>query len=119
MTDLSTTYLGLQLRSPLVASAGPHTGNPAMWQRLEDAGAGAIVLPSLFEEEIEHDAFTREQAYDFNADQFGEAQSFLPALDLPDGGARRALPSPQAFMSAMIMSTTPMKPSSGRVMPGM
>ena len=45
------------LRSPLVASAGPLTGDPTMWQRLEDAGAGAIVLPSLFEEEIEHEAF--------------------------------------------------------------
>jgi len=91
MSDLSTTYLGLTLRSPLVASAGPHTGNPAMWQRLEDAGAGAIVLPSLFEEEIEHDAFTREQAYDDVADRFGEASSFLPALDLPDVGPNRYL----------------------------
>ena len=91
MTDLTTTYLGLQLRSPLVASAGPHTGNPAMWRRLEDSGAGAIVLPSLFEEEIEHDAFTREQAYDFTADQFGEAQSFMPAIDLPDVGPSRSI----------------------------
>ena len=54
---LSTTYLGLRLRSPIVASAGPLTGDPRSWEALEDAGAGAIVLPSLFEEQIEREAF--------------------------------------------------------------
>ncbi len=91
MSDLTTTYLGLRLRSPLVASAGPHTGDPAMWQRLEDAGAGAIVLPSLFEEEIEQEAFTLAQAYDDTSDRFGEAQSFLPQIYLPDVGPSRHL----------------------------
>ncbi len=91
MNDLTTTYLGLRLCSPLVASAGPHTGNPAMWQRLEDAGAGAIVLPSLFEEEIEQEAFTMAQAYDDTSDRFGEAQSFLPQIDLLDVGPNRHL----------------------------
>ena len=91
MSDLTTTYLGLRLRSPLVASAGPHTGDPAMWQRLEDAGAGAIVLPSLFEEEIEQDAFTLARAYDDTSDRFGEAQSFLPQIDLLDVGPNRHL----------------------------
>ena len=89
--DMSTTYLGLQLRSPLVASAGPHTGNPAMWQRIQDAGAGAIVLPSLWEEEIEQEAFTMAGAYDDTSNQFGEALSFMPALDLPDVGPSRHL----------------------------
>ena len=50
--DLRTRYLGLELRSPIVASAAPHNGEPAMARRLERAGVGAIVLPSLFEEEI-------------------------------------------------------------------
>jgi len=89
--EMSTTYLGLSLRSPLVASAGPHTGNPAMWQRLQDAGAGAIVLPSLWEEEIENEAFTMAGAYDDTANQFGEALSFMPALDLPDVGPSRQI----------------------------
>lgn len=89
--DMSTTYLGLSLRSPLVASAGPHTGNPSMWQRLQDAGAGAIVLPSLWEEEIEREAFTMAGAYDDTSNQFGEALSFLPALDLPDVGPSRQI----------------------------
>ena len=53
--DLTTDYLGLALRSPLVASASPMTGDPDAAVRLEEAGAGAIVLPSLFEEEILHE----------------------------------------------------------------
>ena len=51
-TDLSTTYLGMTLRSPLVASASPCTGQPDVLRRLEESGAGAVVLPSLFEEQV-------------------------------------------------------------------
>ncbi len=91
MTDLTTTYLGLTLRSPLVASAGPVTGDPALWERIEASGAGAIVLPSLFEEEIEHDAFAVGFAADQGTDQFGEALSYLPELDAPDVGPARYL----------------------------
>lgn len=54
MTDLRTRYLGLDLRSPLIASAGPLTGEVETLAALEQAGAAAVVLPSLFEEEIEH-----------------------------------------------------------------
>jgi dihydroorotate dehydrogenase (fumarate) len=54
--DLSTTYLGLSLKNPLVPSAGPLTGELDSLRRLEDAGAAAVVLPSLFEEQIEHEA---------------------------------------------------------------
>ena len=91
MTDLSTTYLGLPLRSPLVASAGPLTGAPDMWRRIEAAGAGAIVLPSLFEEEIENEAFAVSFAAEHGSDQFGEALSFLPELPLPEVGPARHL----------------------------
>ncbi|MBI5090751.1 MAG: dihydroorotate dehydrogenase, partial [Actinobacteria bacterium] len=45
MVAITTTYLGLTLRSPLVASASPLTGDPSMWEELELAGAGAVVLP--------------------------------------------------------------------------
>ena len=89
--DLRTTYLGLELRSPFVASAGPLTGNPAMWRRLQDAGAAAIVLPSLFEEEIENDAFAVGFAADQGADMFGEALSYLPSIDQPVVGPGRHL----------------------------
>ena len=54
MIDLSTTYLGLHLKSPLVPSASPLSANiDTLWQ-MEDAGAAAVVLPSLFEEQIDH-----------------------------------------------------------------
>jgi dihydroorotate dehydrogenase (fumarate) len=53
MADLRTRYLGLELRSPLVASASPLTGSLDGLAKLEAAGAGAVVLPSLFEEELE------------------------------------------------------------------
>ncbi len=55
MTDLSTRYLGLALRSPLIASSSPLTGDVETIRELEDAGAAAVVLPSLFEEQIELD----------------------------------------------------------------
>ena len=53
MADLRTRYLGMELRSPLVASSSPLTGSLDGLRRLEAAGAGAVVLPSLFEEELE------------------------------------------------------------------
>jgi dihydroorotate dehydrogenase (fumarate) len=52
MADLRTSYLGMELRSPLVASSSPLTGSLDGLRRLEAAGAGAVVLPSLFEEEL-------------------------------------------------------------------
>ncbi|HVB68309.1 MAG TPA: hypothetical protein VNE67_10695, partial [Acetobacteraceae bacterium] len=54
--DLTTRYLGLSLRNPLIASASPLTGTLDGLRRLEDAGAAAVVLPSLFEEQIEAEA---------------------------------------------------------------
>ncbi|HUF99842.1 MAG TPA: dihydroorotate dehydrogenase-like protein [Ilumatobacter sp.] len=60
--DLSAAYLGMQLTSPIVASSSPVTGDPRMWDRLERAGAGAIVLPSLFEEQIARENLAFEAA---------------------------------------------------------
>ncbi len=56
MTDLSTNYLGLSLRHPIVASASPLTGSLDSLAELQDAGAAAVVLPSLFEEQVEHES---------------------------------------------------------------
>ena len=53
--DLTTRYLGLSLKSPIVAGASPLTGEVDNIRRLEDLGAGAVVLPSIFEEQIEHE----------------------------------------------------------------
>lgn len=85
--DLSTNYLGLRLRSPIVASAGPLTGDPEAWQALEDAGAGAIVLPSLFEEQIEREAFALDAAMALGADVSAESSTYLPTLDDHDDSA--------------------------------
>ena len=78
MTTFTTKYLGFTLSSPLVASASPLTGNPEMWERIELAGAGAVVLPSLFEEQIEGDAFALDLAHDQGTESFGEALTYLP-----------------------------------------
>lgn len=76
--DLSTKYLGLTLSSPLVASASPRNGKVSHLQQLEQAGAGAVVLPSLFQEQIEGSDPLLEQVYSqFNS---AEAQGYLPTL---------------------------------------
>ncbi len=81
MADLHVTYLGLPLRSPLVASAGPYTGDLDRLSELEQAGAAAVVLPSLFEEQIEHETNEIDRLFSQHHDSFGEATSFLPQLD--------------------------------------
>lgn len=89
MTDLHTTYLGLRLRSPIVASAGPLTGDLATLAILEQAGVGAVVLPSLFEEQIEHETFEIDRLYSLHAESFGEATSLHPEIDDYNAGADR------------------------------
>jgi dihydroorotate dehydrogenase (fumarate) len=85
--DLATTYLGLALRSPLVASASPHNRDTEVARRLEAAGAGAVVLPSLFEEEIVHDEIQLARALHEGADHGAEASSYFPDLgDVADIG---------------------------------
>jgi dihydroorotate dehydrogenase (fumarate) len=81
MTDLHTRYLGLRLRSPLVASAGPFTGELDRIAELQDAGAAAVVLPSLFEEQIEHDTGEIDRLFAMHANSFGEATSVFPEID--------------------------------------
>jgi dihydroorotate dehydrogenase (fumarate) len=79
--DLRTKYLGLQLRNPTVASASPLTGNLDSLKRLEDAGAAAVVLPSLFEEQIEHDEMATHQLMMYGAELSPEAQGFFPEME--------------------------------------
>ncbi len=87
---LSGTYLGLPVPSPIVASAGPFTGRLDTLTAIAAAGAGAVVLPSLFEEEIVRDAFDYHALHIDNADSFAEARGFLPDLPAP-GPAERYL----------------------------
>ncbi len=76
--DLSTTYLGLNLRSPLVPSASPITAELDGLKRAEDAGAGAVVLPSVFEEQIRRESAELDIALEQGAESFAEALSYLP-----------------------------------------
>ncbi len=74
---LDTSYLGLKLRNPLVASAGPMTQTADRIERLAAAGVGAVVLPSLFEEQIRAEADRDERLAEVGIDSFGEATSYL------------------------------------------
>ena len=76
---LATKYLGLSLKNPLVASASPLNSKLDNLRRLEDAGAAAIVLPSLFQEQIESEADAREARVDVYAESSPEALSYFPA----------------------------------------
>jgi dihydroorotate dehydrogenase (fumarate) len=79
--DLSTKYLGLPLPHPFVAGASPLADSVGRCRRLEDAGIAAIVLRSLFEEQIDLEALAHHQAEYGHADAHGEALSYLPAVD--------------------------------------
>jgi dihydroorotate dehydrogenase (fumarate) len=78
--DLSTTYLELSLRSPLVASAGPLTARLDSLRALEQAGVGAVVLPSLFEEQVEDEDIQAARLGDLGADSNPEATGYFPDL---------------------------------------
>jgi len=81
MTDLSTTYLGLSLKNPLVASASPFSKNIDKARKLEEAGVSAIVMYSLFEEQIIHESLELDHYLTRGTDSFAEAMTYLP-----DGG---------------------------------
>jgi dihydroorotate dehydrogenase (fumarate) len=79
--DLRTRYLGLELRNPVVASASPLCGDLDTLKRLEEAGAAAVVLPSLFEEQIEHEEIAVHWTLEAWADTHAEAVTYFPELD--------------------------------------
>jgi dihydroorotate dehydrogenase (fumarate) len=81
VSDLKTSYLGLQLRNPLVASASPLSKKVDLVQRMEEAGAAAVVLYSLFEEQILHESHALDHYLSRGAESYAEALSYFP--DLP------------------------------------
>jgi dihydroorotate dehydrogenase (fumarate) len=89
--DLTTRYLGLTLRSPIVASAAPHNNQPDTAGRLERAGVGAIVLPSLFEEEILAEEIGLSRSLEQGSESFVEALDYFPAVDSIVSAADRYL----------------------------
>ncbi len=81
MSDLSTTYLGLNLKNPLVASASPLSRKIDKARKLEEAGISAIVMYSLFEEQIIHESLELDYFLTRGTESYAEAISYLP-----DGG---------------------------------
>lgn len=89
--DLTTRYMGMQLRNPLIASSSPLTGDLGNLRRLEDAGAAAVVLPSLFQEQIEAETLRYEQLLQAGAESFPEARTYLPTHAIEHTGPERYL----------------------------
>lgn len=91
MVDLRTTYLGMQLKHPIVASASPLSERPDNIKRMEDAGAAAVVMFSLFEEQIKQEAAALEHFMSVGTDSYAEALSYFPALEEFHAGPDRYL----------------------------
>ncbi|MDR3493771.1 MAG: dihydroorotate dehydrogenase-like protein [Ancalomicrobiaceae bacterium] len=89
--DLSTRYLGLDLKNPLVVSASPLSSDVSRLRMLAEAGAAAIVLPSLFEEQIRHEAASVERLAEAGSDSFAESLSYFPSSAEAVTGPRRYL----------------------------
>lgn len=80
MVDLSTTYLGLQLKNPVIASASPISKKLDGIRKLEDAGAGAVVMYSLFEEQIVQESLALDHYLNLGTNSFAEALTYFPDL---------------------------------------
>jgi len=94
MTDLRTTYLGLSLENPLMPSASPLSRDLGSLKQMEDAGAGAVVMYSLFEEEIDLESQLLDAYLTQGTDSFAEALSYFP-----EAGAYRT--GPDAYLEAI------------------
>jgi dihydroorotate dehydrogenase (fumarate) len=89
--DLSTSYMGLPLRNPLVASASPLSQTVDGVRRLADAGVGAVVLYSLFEEQLRKEAAQDARLVDAGTESFAESLSYFPAAAEEEAGPQRYL----------------------------
>jgi len=77
--DLTTKYLGLELKNPIVPSAGPLSKSLDTVKILEDSGASAIVMFSLFEEQIAHEAAELEHYLSYGTESFAESLTYFPS----------------------------------------
>src|ERR1700674_4628830 len=78
--SLTTNYLGLALRNPIVASSSPLSHSVDSIRRLEDAGAAAVVMYSLFEEQITFDSFYVDHYLNNGSESFAEALNYFPEM---------------------------------------
>jgi dihydroorotate dehydrogenase (fumarate) len=99
--NLATRYLGLELPSPLVASASPLTREPETVAVLERSGAGAVVMPSLFEEEVLHEEIELNRVLEAGTEHFAEALDYFPAVPELQSTAERYLSSLRANKAAV------------------
>ena len=89
--ELATNYMGLELRNPLVASASPLSHTVDGVRRLADAGVGAVVLHSLFEEQLREEAILNARLVDAGTESFAESLSYFPSAVEEEPGPRRHL----------------------------
>ena len=100
--DLSTYYLGMKLANPLgVAACPPLTGNLDTLKRLEDAGASVAVLPSLFEEQVEHEEAEIQALYEFQTESYAESLTHFPELDSYNTGPGEYLQHVESAKNAL------------------
>lgn len=78
--NLTTTYMGLTLRSPLVPSASPLSESIDNIQRMEEAGAAAVVMHSLFEEQLQRERYELHHHLTHGTESFAEALTYFPEL---------------------------------------
>src|SRR5215831_825804 len=83
--NLSTTYLGFKLRTPLIPSASPLSEKIENIKRMEDAGAGAVVFHSLFEEQVSQDRHELQFYLDQGSESFAESLSYFPEPEFKVG----------------------------------
>lgn len=89
--NLATTYMGLPLANPLIASASPLSQSVEGIRRLADAGVGAVVLYSLFEEQVQREAAETARLLDEGAESFAESVTYFPSIAEEQGGPRSYL----------------------------
>ena len=99
--DLRTGYLGLELSNPLVASASPLSARLDTLRRLEEAGAGAVVMQSLFEEQVEHEELHVHHVLETGSHSQPEACAYFPELDDYNTGPRAYLDHLEAARAAL------------------
>jgi len=101
MTDLTTTYLGLKLKNPIVASASPLSKKLDTARKLEESGVSAIVMYSLFEEQIIHESLELDHYLTRGSESFAEAQTYLPDLDTYNLGPEKYIAHLSAIKKAV------------------
>ena len=101
MVNLNTTYLGMKLKNPIVASSSPFTEKAETAKKLEDAGIAAIVAPSLFEEQILRQTKELDYFLSKGTESFAEALSFFPDVGRYSAGPEAYLERIQALKKAL------------------